>query len=160
MDALLKLTEEKQIGDITIRDIASEANVSLGSIYNKIGNKNNIVNVLYLQIKEELNSIMMKESSDDLDKLLDAYITFCFTNKVKYNYIFSEDIKKALTEETLVKVQDSWLYDIRAIFPSDEQEVCILIMFGAINRYISTIEARDYSLEKQLLTKLVDLLAK
>ncbi len=160
LEALLKLTEKKQIGDITIRDIAGEAGVSLGSIYNKIGNKSDIVNVLYLQIKAELNAIMINESSNDLESLLDAYITFCFTNKVKYNYIFSEDVKKVLTNASLKQVSDTWLKDIRKIFPPGEEEVCILIMFGAINRYISTNEIRNNNLEKQMLAKFIKLLVK
>lgn len=158
LNALLELSENKQIGDITIRDIANKGGFSVGTIYNHFSNKNDIVNALYLKLKDEVTEVMVTAKEQGMTVMFESYIDFGFKNKIKYNYIFSDEVRKVITNETQDKVDDYWLKDIRSKFPKGEEQVCSMIMFGTLDTYIKSYPNRDYQIENQIISKFKQLI--
>jgi len=84
IDAIRKLTAEKGVEAVTIRDIAAEADIAMGSFYNYFESKELLLNEALEEIMFQAGDaidLLNQESDDPLEVIATAFATFSELSK-------------------------------------------------------------------------------
>ena len=87
LDAALTLFAIKDFQSVTVREIAKEAGVSIGTIYNYYPNLTELFLGVFLECAQEMTQIldnMNKDAPPSLEKLCEFYITYLNENMTFY----------------------------------------------------------------------------
>ncbi len=150
-DAIILLSGEKTISNITIRDIAKASNISVGSIYNNFTDKDEIISQLYLKLKVELNETVEASYDGSFSSIINGYISYGFNHKLKFNFMQAKDVVMVLNEDVISNVDVIYSSVVDRIETANDSQVMSLIILGAIHQYIATYEQRDLDVERKLL---------
>ena len=113
LEAALKLFTEKGIDNTSTALIAKEADVAAGTIYLYFENKVDLINKLYLSIKEESmvsSFIYLLEHSvgyEPLEKVWLENVEWGVNNPNKFRFIMQFDLSPYHTKDTKAKIPDS-----------------------------------------------------
>ena len=112
LEAALKLFTEKGIDNTSTALISKEANVAAGTIYLYFENKVDLINKLYLSIKEESmvsSFLYLVEHSVDyesLEKVWMENVEWGVNNPNKFRFIMQFDLSPYNTKDTEAKTPD------------------------------------------------------
>ena len=87
LDSACSLFSKKDFRKVNVREIAAEAGVSVGTIYNYYADLDELFLDVFLKNAEEITCLLKKESSDglpSLENLCEIYITYLNRNMTFY----------------------------------------------------------------------------
>jgi AcrR family transcriptional regulator len=127
LNTTLRLITEYGFDATPVSLIAKEAGIAAGTIYLYFPSKNEMVQALYLELKEELTSATLKgftfamHGRDAIEHLLNNYLQFMLNNPVKFKFFelfTSSPYIDKLTKEAGLKI----FYQIFEVFEQAKQE--------------------------------------
>lgn len=146
-DAALKLFTEKGIDNTSTASISKEAGIAVGTLYVYFENKEDLINKLYISLKEESVTVICPDPSqtvlnyDYLEKLWMNAVEWGINNQDKFKFIAQFQSSPYYTE------------DVKAIFDSYQKNFVRLIKGSIKNKKLKNLPP-DYIFEL-ILTHLV-----
>lgn len=148
--------------------IAKESGVAAGTIYLYFENKHDLINKIYLELKEELTGAVMAGFDDKapvrpaLENILRNYLKFMLDNPIKYKFFeqfVSSPYIDNLTKEAGLRI----FYPIIQVFEKAKADMYIKnipanIIYALLFAPVSTVIRQHINDEFQLTDELVDTL--
>jgi AcrR family transcriptional regulator len=107
LDSACSLFSKKDFRKVNVREIAAEAGVSVGTIYNYYADLDELFLDVFLKNAEEIICLLEKEGSNgfpSLEKLCETYITYLNQNMTFYQMMGHFMLGGKLSEEATVKL--------------------------------------------------------
>jgi len=109
LDAALTLFAEKDFKSVTVREIARQAGVSIGTIYNYYPNLTELFLDVFLTSAEEITRLLnltAPKSPPDLEKVCEVYITYLNDNMTFYQMMSHFMLGGDLSADATRKLDD------------------------------------------------------
>ena len=107
LDSACSLFSKKDFRKINVREIATEAGVSVGTIYNYYADLDELFLDVFLKNAEEISDLLEKENSDGgltLEKLCETYIAYLNRNMTFYQMMGHFMLGGKLSEDATAKL--------------------------------------------------------
>lgn len=93
LQATLKLIIDGGFQSLTLATILNEANAGYGTLYNHFKSKDELILVLYQEIRKKISRVVLADSDDDLDVrskfdcFITRYLKYCIENIDEVNFV-------------------------------------------------------------------------
>lgn len=108
MNAALKLLVEKGVHNTPMSEIAKAAGTGMGTIYNYFPNKEELINEIYADIKEQEETLFLTVNTDQpiktqFENYLRIIIEFFIEHPSYFNFLQQLEASPIITEENKTK---------------------------------------------------------
>ncbi len=139
--AILELQKTKSINSISVRDIATQLEITTGSIYYHFSGKNDLLNQMFCFYEHNLELFIEKHQDEELALFLKSYIDYGIKHNEQFCFINQSEIADFLTSESIAYSYQVHLKLIDKMQIKKEQVHKKVIVLGAIR---SLLTAPDY----------------
>ncbi len=139
--AILELQKTKNINSISVRDIATQLEITTGSIYYHFSGKNDLLNQMFCFYEHNLELFIEEHQADKLSQFLKSYINYGIAHNEQFRFINQSEIAHFLTEESIAYSYQVHLKLIDKMQIQKEHTHKKVIVLGAIR---SLLTAPDY----------------
>ena len=111
-DAALRLVIETGFSGLKMVDLAHEANVATGTVYGYYENKHQLINDVYVHVKQEIidiiinDEVMTEDYLQTLKNMWWAYFRFCIQNPQKMLFVEQFMFSGYIPKEVLQRMED------------------------------------------------------
>jgi AcrR family transcriptional regulator len=111
-EAALRLVIETGFSGLKMVDLATEANVATGTVYGYYENKQQLINDVYVHVKQEIIDLIINEDvmTEDYHQTLKnmwwAYFKFCVQNPQKMLFVEQFMFSGYIPKEVLQRMED------------------------------------------------------
>ena len=111
-EAALRLVIETGFSGLKMVDLAAEAKVATGTVYGYYENKHQLINDVYIHVKQEIietiinDKVMTEDYLQTLKNMWWAYFTFCIQNPQKMLFVEQFMFSGYIPEEVLQRMEE------------------------------------------------------
>lgn len=167
--AVLEIIKERDLHKTPMAMIAERAGVGMGTIYRYFKDKEDIINEIYVHVKEEEASVIFVNNSvngdpkkafyDYYGKLIDYFIG----NPLRFNFISQYAFSPIIREDTKLRAMSKFYHfdDMyykgiqKGIFKSIEPEHLTFFVFSAICSWLKSAGELHIKIDKNYKEKLI-----
>jgi AcrR family transcriptional regulator len=142
IQAAMKLLTSNGVQATPMSAIAKEANTGMGTIYNYFATKEDLINAIYLYIKEdEVRSVMLSGSQDSIKRQFDHFyavlVRYFIKNPLHFQFMDQFHNSPLLTEATKEKGMKSVQPFMELITKGQQQGIIKSIGFEELLQFLN-----------------------